>query len=221
MKRFLITFATLMIVVANFAQTTISTKLVSGKDVLEASNYVFEGIPLSGTCHFDPTDSSKIYTTYLIKVTRVFKGDGNIHLGTINMNWDGGYLPRFIRMPDGTVKNLVGNGKGPYWKNIVRSSKKTIFFCTNQAKIKADENEYATDNHIRIQPTFQDTSINVLMDELVDGKSHVAIGIPDGLFKNDEALSNYLKNNKIEVPRASLAAVSSKRKRRDVASNTR
>lgn len=78
----------LILCVRSFAQE-VYTKI---EDRIIASDYIFEGVVIK-TYPYMTADGMRIYTSNVIQITKIFKGDSTFSCGTIELITSGGQLP--------------------------------------------------------------------------------------------------------------------------------
>ena len=168
------------------------------KKILDQSKYIFEGVPVSSQCYYDPTDSSKVYTTYIIKIEKIFRGK-NLKLGTIKMIYKQGFIPKKPKiMPNGEIKNSYVVTSGHTRKSIVDENR-CIYFCTNP-DVRLDSYFLReSDNKTIVMTTENSGESSIRISEDKKKSIFYAIGIYLEAFFSEMELYDYLKSKKIEV----------------------
>ena len=166
--------------------------------ILNESKYIFEGVPVSSECYYDPNDSSKVYTTHIIKIEKIFRGK-NLKLGTIKMIYKDGFIPKIHKiMPNGEIKNSYVDVSHRGRKAIVYSQS-SLFFCTKPDVLQDPNMIEEVDNKTVVMTTEISGESSIRMDDGKQGDdAHHAVGLYLK-FKNNEEVYSYLKSKKIEV----------------------
>ena len=166
--------------------------------IQDQSKYIFEGVLVSSQCYYDPTDSSKVYTTYIIKIEKIFRGK-NLKLGTIKMLYKDGFIPKKPKiMPNGEIKNYYVVTSDHGRKSIVDQKKASIFFCTKPDVLQDPNMKEEVDNKTIVMISENSGESSILMDEGKSGNGARPVGLCL-VFKNNEEVYRYLKSKKIEV----------------------
>ena len=77
------------------------------EDRIIATDYIFEGVVIK-TYPYMTADEKSIYTSNVIQITKIFKGDSTLSCGTIELITDGGQLPDIGLHGSHTLEMKVG-----------------------------------------------------------------------------------------------------------------
>jgi len=177
-----------------YAQETLPTYKgnLSNEDFFNQSEFIFEGIPVSGNCF--ALDSNKVETYYgstIIKVTEVYKGQ--LKTGTVELITRGG----MIIFPNGDISLFPHDGR-----LLIAMDRPQVFFCV-KSNISINPSKTKADNPVSLMLLRDEDWASIHVGCIIcPGENHGKImGLKTLIFNTKEEFYTYIKQfNGIRVP---------------------